>query len=944
MVLTEQSVQRNSTPVAKNQDLQDLERKNLGPEENVYEMKELENQNIELMGQNQISKEENIKLQNSTEDANAIKTENDDLEKQLEVMPIKNKDAKDDYETNNSNGFIQMLAIKSEERDAFAAECSQLRKEVEDIKVNIEHFAENVTGFSLKGKAIAEMIDFVKSRYFEGREHRKGSGIELEQGGEQKSRSHCYMFESRKSPDGTANDLQSEVKQNRKKINDLAMENDELYSLNEKLVRENTEFQQIRKNLQEDIESMEISRAKDMEHIAKCEAQLKKLSTVDSRMLQERLNNLTNVCAGLKKNIEITGQELSQWDDIGQLIDANFEEEQEREVKIALDKESIKEKLITLFDEHKRLKITENLISQQSLENEDIRDRLAAVIGKNNELNKQLSNMALKERQFHERKVKLSKACSERNALQHDVQELTEKLAQYDEYYKNYNEIMDGYEHFRVQYESAYADKSKLQKLLEEHIEMLKILQNENIMLHNKITNFYEVERREDQRNSETDCLKKETADFEKFVQEHDEEKRTLEEEIKELKHEIQNKEYEILEAHEKNSEMKAKLSNSVSGVDEEIDKLKKEMEALRSENELSQSISSEQRDIISNLHVEKAELATEIDTLRSKLGTLENIQQAHDQQMKELETYKKNCFDMESRYNQARDLAAFYTTSYEKTEAELVEVNNLVDILKKENVQLIGDCASSHSSLRRRQKWLEEKVMLEENAKRLKAEVYALNTELQSASCGEIDQISRRLLKSKYSEDFYTSKYLDIDEICPQHDRDSANMKADIREIREELIGMKIVNSRLQLETAQMKLNFEALQGEKGLENLENMNIKGATSRSDSELDRSFQGRLDDLSNSNAKLISEKQEMEHYLDEIVADSKSLNAQILEVGYSTGVKYLEFYIYKNLQFSRDVRKKRSYDSEKSIHYVWKRMDIIFSMLTMKCTYSSKNCF
>ena len=370
-----------------------------------------------------------------------------------------------------------------------------------------------------------------------------------------------------------------------------------------------------------------------------------------------------------------------------------------------------------------------------------------------------------------------------------------------------------------------------------------------------------------------------------------------LEEEINELKHEIGNKEYEILEAHEENSEMKAKLSNTVLEFGE-IDRLKKEIEGLKSENELNQSISSEQRDRISNLHFQKAELATEVDNLRSKLGSLENIRQEYDQQMKELETYKKNCFDMENKYQQARDLLAFYSASYEKTEAELAEVNNPVDMLTKEKIQLTSECASTNNSLERRQKWLEEnrrdKLILEESAKRLKADVYALKTE--PVSCEEIDQISKKFTKSKDSEDFYTSKYLDVDHVSSNLNCDSAKMKADIKEIREELIEMKIVNSRLQLENAQMKMNYETFRSRELLGNLETMNEKAVTSRNDLQLVRSFQGRLDALSNSNAKLISDKQGMENYLDEIVADSQSLNAQILEVGNETTVKYLEFYI------------------------------------------------
>ena len=452
----------------------------------------------------------------------SICEENKRLKKQLEIMAIEKKHVKDDVETNNGKGLIQMLAIKSEERDAFAAECSQLRKEVEDIKVNIEHFAENVTGLSMKGKAIAEMIDFVKSRYFEGREHRKGPESELEQGGGQQSRNHCYMVESRKSPDGTANDLQSEVKQNRKKINDLAMKNDELYSLNEKLVRENTEFQQINKNPREDIEGVEKSIAIDMEHITSFNETSKSTSgvteddagktiytsDVECDILDDKISKLMNVCAGLKASLEVSRQELSQWHEIGELVNAKYEEKRPGHESNALDKGNIKSKLITLFDESQRLKSTENLVKQQFQDNQDVRKRLAAVTTKNNEMNKQISKLALRERQFYELKTKLSKACNGRNVLQRDVRQLTERLAQYEGCYKNYQEAIRVYEQFRFQYESICADNTKLKKLVEEHTEMLQLLQNENDMLRNKNERMHKLKGHEEQENSETNCFK----------------------------------------------------------------------------------------------------------------------------------------------------------------------------------------------------------------------------------------------------------------------------------------------------------------------------------------------------------------------------------------------------------------------------------------------------
>ena len=853
--------------------LTDMQMMNSELENKIKGYNLIEEQMAQIQEQNYLLEIENRKLQNFMEEANCRKGEIGEPEMKLETK--ESMKLQENCSIKTDNKMFKMLAMKSEERDAFAEECSKLRQEIEDMTMSIEDLAENITGISINGQGVAAAIDIITACCFDDGESESLSASELQEEVEvEQLRTYENTVEPKKIQHKSICDLKSECTLLRRSMSELEEKNNNLHELYVTLFEEKNELEQQNKTLQA-AQSMGLSRMNSVECASDLETQLGRLSSIDSRSLNEKLSSLTSICVGLKANLQKTERDLSEWNEIGQLITEAIPGNQIQQDVSLPSTYYVKEELTRLVDEYNRLKCTEDIIMRQSLENEDVRDQLAALTLKNNDMSNELSKLALRERQFHDVKTRLSKSCNERNYLQRDIHMLTDRIAEYEENFMMYRDIIRECDELRLQHETVCKDKSKLEEILEEHVNVLELLQKENLMLQERNQELSELTNQENQQKIETENLKEEILRFKNLTIEQAEKQRALEEEVENLKRQIEKKEKEIVEAQEENSKVRARLSEIALEVEE--------MDRLKCENEVNESINVEQRDTISNLHIQKAELATEVDCLRSKLGSLDNIRQEHDELIQELEMYKRKLYDMESKYKQAADLVVDFDTRFDNTEEELAEANKLVETLSKENIHLVGECSSSAESIERLQELLKksskEKLLLEEDAIRLQEEVHALKTEVEPKQSRSIDKVSRVLARSKSDVTCYMSEYLEKN----YHFGNRFNMKAKDMIGCEEIVEREAENARLQLENAQLKVKYDTLKEERGFKNLECANETAHRSIDNSKVVGSFQERLDALMQSNAKLTEEKVEMEKQVEEVVAENESLCAQVSEV-------------------------------------------------------------
>ena len=430
-----------------------------------------------------------------------------------------------------------------------------------------------------------------------------------------------------------------------------------------------------------------------------------------------------------------------------------------------------------------------------------------------------------------------------------------------------------------TKYENVHEDKLKLEQSLQEHVKLLELLQDENEMLIKKNEKLYEMEYNEVLQKSEIENLKTEISCFEIFVKEQAEKLKTLQVEVNDLKRQIENKEKEIVEVRKKNSEIRAKLLDMAVEVEE--------MDRLKFENE-------QQRDTIANQQVLKAELATEVDSLRSRLGSLDRIRHEHDELINELEMYKRKVYDVERKYQEAADLLFEFDTKIDNTEEELAEANKIVEKLSKERIQLLDERSSSEERMKSLNQLLDkvskEKLLLEENTVKLQEEVLALKIEVGPKQIRSIDSISEVLAKSKGDVACYMSEYLDNNYHSARSYQDRLDTKAQETNVHKQIIEKEADKVKLELENAKLEMKYEALKKDRGFKNLERADEKWEIIRDSSKVVRLFQERLDALMQSNSKLTEEKIEMEKYVEEVVAENESLNAQISEVCNHTKIR------------------------------------------------------
>ena len=826
----------------------------------------------------------------------------------------------------SKNEIIDLLSKKSLERDSIEEKCSQLQQQQQDVQMSIEYLAEEVTGFSMKGTNSIKIIDCVISCYLEEKDHSsrlesevnalKGGGgpvcgsetVESLRGEIEEIREYCIRLESKQSKEKLVQQVDT-LKSERTKLEKKLNETHQMYEVQEKMAEElariNRLMHEENKMLLQDVESMKVAKEDGLQKISDLENLLEKgsieeleksrqemacaeiwnssVTKVNSHDLQKKLSNLASVCAGLKNNLETVRTDLSEWDEIGRLIGMNLTGGNAKEScktdqeSHCIDKKELKNMVLRVFDDYQRLKCTDNLVKQQMNENYGLRKRLDIMIAKNNDMQIHFSRFALKERQLVEAKAKLSKMSNERHTAKRSMEQLKEKLREYENDCSMSGDLVRENKQLHAYNESVSSENVELKSSVEEQRAMLHLLQDENEMLQQERMRLEELKATESQRNEDLQQFENELAEFEKILSCTKDDKLVLEEAVAEVKERLELKEFELLEVREVNSELEAKLSE-MTVKQEELDK-------VRSENDLSQSISVEQREIISSLRFQKAQMATEIDDLRSKLGGTDNARPETENLSDELDCFKMKFDQMEIQYEQTKEVADTLVDRCEATENKLWEATNIIAVLSEEKSQIQSDCEKISKDIERLQKLLaeseSEKVAFEEDIRTLRKEIDEMRTLPPNKHGESTDEFSRRLVETNADvENYYMSSYVDkqIDPICDEFGKDAASIKSQVRKLREELIEKEAINAMQQLENTQLKIDYETLLEQKGMA-IDPKKEYRAT-RMEEE---AFQERLDALMDSNAQLIQEKTELESYLEDLVTESKSLHVEIEKV-------------------------------------------------------------
>ena len=256
------------------------------------------------------------------------------------------------------------------------------------------------------------------------------------------SRKCCKGIEAKQSHNYLIDYLNIELKELRKNFNDLEIKNDELLGLNEKLVGENRKLEKQKRRLKKNLRGI----GTKVEHVdSSNSAEKLSVTSINCKYTSKSINDAVHESEKIVSNeqeskLRIAQKELSEWQRIGEFIRVKFDGKQNKQYWGALKLDAVRQRLISLFNDYDRLKCNELVVKEQLGENQVIRQHLAVIASKNNELGNQLSRLALRERQFSEVKAKLSKVCNEKRLLERDVRQLTQRIVEWEGWYCSHYE------------------------------------------------------------------------------------------------------------------------------------------------------------------------------------------------------------------------------------------------------------------------------------------------------------------------------------------------------------------------------------------------------------------------------------------------------------------------------------------------------------------------
>ena len=737
------------------------------------------------------------------------------------------------------------------------------------LKLSIEAFEKNKESMTINAKSQTEEISDLEFRCNELQ--CKIEEYEVQQREYEDLRRNLRQLEKRYE------DLLQQARENEAHQG----ENKDLNRINEDLLKENNDLQQqsydagIKMKAKDDyISSLEKEVEKLMEEV-------KEMSLTDSiansrvqHDLSEKVVTLEVECKRLKKEMETKEKEDKEWVEIGNFVDKRLAEscvlnktteisgnEKQKETKSATIMEEIQQKIIALFDENDGILA---VIADKKKEMESLQDRFDLIAIQNKEYSHHISRLILTERENSALRTRLQKLSSECFSMRKDFDYLLEKENAFSELAKVHDSLLDEYETLRK-------DNNKLASQFKENEQMLELLQQENDMLHKKCQKF------DYQSQNDIQGFQNELQDVEIILKQNIEEKQKLQENIAELNEQLEIKDFEILEAQEKVEEISRKLVKQELQI--------QDMTELKKENEKIQELVLEQQNTISVIKVHKAEMATEIENLKTLNARFEDIKEQNVELNSILTETKEKVSDLERENRTTKEEASNFIQMYEESLSELEQCRNNLEILQNENENLNDTCKRIDCQI---QANLENKAENDNEIRLSEKKIEVHGDRLLNTNDVDQEDIAGSTTKSKeisheeFVDIFLTptrieTRYTDCEEDVSAIDNFLLNddkfeeqplPNIDIKE--QSILDIVSNNEMKDLCHQKSKKSVHAIQGareEKRRNSAEN----------------AFQERLENVLKANVVLAEEKFEIEAKLQESLKENEAMTFQIIMV-------------------------------------------------------------
>ncbi|XP_065064720.1 myosin-3-like [Rhopilema esculentum] len=409
------------------------------------------------------------------------------------------------------------------------------------------------------------------------------------------------------------------------------------------------------------------------------------LAKIEPNSLKEKLLQANLICEDTKINLELVAKKANEWSEVEDLVRSKSSEcrpltEDLRQNGIGSDQCSsevgsqavnVKDFIGILLKEQERAK---KIIAEQNIQYNELKTRHDAVLAKNNELQNDISRLVLTERENSDLRKRLQKLSSERGIVRKNLDWQVEKESEIELLSETNSTLMTENERLRSHADQLVQEKSECEVVL-------GLLEKENEGLLEKAIKLDDLELHQNRRQDDVKGLQEEILFLGEIIREKDAEKMRLAEDVLDLQEKLENEEFKYLEAHEENECLKSEISD-----------YKIRFDQLKSDYKMNQEVAIEQRGTISSLNLRKADLAIEIDHLKSHLGSLRKIKDENEALYSEVRSTKKDLKEMESQYHRAK----FEVDRFKKKNEEMfADFNSAAEVFSMEKKQLLQKCIS---------------------------------------------------------------------------------------------------------------------------------------------------------------------------------------------------------------------------------------------------------
>ena len=443
------------------------------------------------------------------------------------------------------------------------------------------------------------------------------------------------------------------------------------------------------------------------------------LAKIEPSSMKNKLLQANSICEDTKINLELVAKKADEWSEVEDLVRSKISEcspltenlrqngmgSDERNSEVGSQTVNVKDFIGILLKEQERAK---NIIAEQKIQYSELKSRHDAVVVKNNEMQNDISRLALTERENSDLRKRLQKLSSERGIIRKNLDWQVEKESEIELLSETNSTLMTENDRLRSHADQLVQEKSECEVVL-------GLLEKENEGLLEKAIKLDDLELQQNIRQDDVKRLQEELLILGEIIREKDTERMRLEEDVLELQEKLENEEFKYLEAHEENECLKSDISD-----------YKIRFDQLKSDYKMNQEMAIEQRGTISSLNLRKADLAIEIDHLKSHLGSLRKIKDENEALNNEVRSTKKDLKEMESQYN----LAKFELDNFRKKNEEMfADFNSAVDVFSMEKKQLLQKCISLE------QEMVRERLEYEASLNEAEREKEALKSELGMVS-----------------------------------------------------------------------------------------------------------------------------------------------------------------------------------------------------------------